>query len=485
MSTSQTQIVDLCIIGGGINGVGIAKQASEQGLSVCLLEQGDFACGTSSASTKLIHGGLRYLEYYEFRLVHEALNERETLLGLAPHLIWPLTFVIPHSRRLRPAWMIRLGLWLYDCLGKRQKLARSSKLNLSTHQAGTPLLDKYKFGFSYADCWVDDARLVISNAISARNHGATLLRDHEVLSACEQNGQWIVTAFDKQQKQTITVQAKALINACGPWLNQVKDKISGHPTDKITLIKGSHIIVPALYSNPEAYLLQNDDGRIIFTIPYEEKFTLIGTTDIPYTGAPSEVAITEMEVDYLCHIVNLYFKTKINAQDIVASYAGVRPLKQDDTNDPKAISRDYDVQLSHHQGAPLVVIYGGKLTTYRKLAAHVCELLAATFPTLALPYQPSPLAGSFEEASIADYQQSLKHRYPWCDEALLSRFARSYGTLCEKILEGKQSMIDLGEHYGGGLTQAECNYLREFEWARAPHDILLRRTKCGLHGATL
>ena len=474
---------DLCIIGGGINGVGIALAAAHQGLSVCLCEAGDLAQGTSSASSKLIHGGLRYLEYYEFRLVREALAEREVLLKNAPHLIKPMTFVIPHANSTRPAWMIRCGLFLYDILGKRKYLPRSKSISLAQHIFGAPLRNHYKKGFSYSDCWVDDSRLVIACAKSAEAKGAHIGTHLAVTHAIQENKRWQITCLNTQTQETITLKAKALVNASGPWLNELAPRIEKHPSTPITLIKGSHIVIPSLYEGDQAYLLQNKDGRIIFTLPFEKEFTLIGTTDMPYKGHPGAASISEEEILYLCDCVNHYFQKNIKPSHCIWQFAGVRPLQHDENVDPKAITRDYHLDISSSQHTcPLLVVYGGKITTYRRLAEHALALLRPFFnidPSKSTEHLP--LYGAFSHCHEQhQFLASLQKHYPWCDQALLARCARTYGETTHVFLKNKTGMADLGIHFGATLYAAEVDYLVQHEWAISCDDILWRRSKLGL-----
>ncbi|HEY9539123.1 MAG TPA: glycerol-3-phosphate dehydrogenase, partial [Kiloniellaceae bacterium] len=368
----MAEVLDLVVVGGGINGAGIARDAAGRGLSVLLCEKSDLASATSSASTKLIHGGLRYLEYYEFRLVREALIEREVLLRAAPHIIWPLRFVLPHNKGLRPAWMVRLGLFLYDHLGGRKLLPASQAIDLRRHPAGAPLAAGLRRAFVYSDCWVQDSRLVVLNAMDAAERGAEVLTRVECLSARREGAQWRVLLRDRRSGLQREVEARALVNAAGPWTAEFLEQRAG--LDKVQLlrlVKGSHIVVPKLFDHAFPYIFQNPDGRIVFAIPYEDDFTLIGTTDIDFTGDPGQVAISEEETRYLCEAVNAYFRRKIAPADVVWTYSGVRPLYDDAAESAAAATRDYVVQLDHGDGrAPLLSVFGGKITTYRRLAEH-------------------------------------------------------------------------------------------------------------------
>jgi glycerol-3-phosphate dehydrogenase len=476
---------DLLVIGGGINGVGIARDAAGRGLNVVLCERGDLAGGTSSASSKLIHGGLRYLEQYEFRLVREALAEREVLLGIAPHIARPMRFVLPHNAGLRPAWMIRVGLFLYDHLARRSRLPGSAGLDLRRCPEGAPLKPTLGKGFVYSDCWVDDARLVVLNAMDAATRGAEILTRTACIAARREGGSWQATlaAEDGTRRE---ISARALVNAAGPWVAEVQSQVLGANTeDHLRLVQGSHIVVPKLYEGEHAYILQNPDERIVFVIPYESEFTLIGTTDIPYEGNPAKVQISPEEIAYLCASVDRYFERPVTPADVVWSYSGVRPLYDDSAKDPSAVTRDYvfDVTGGGDGTAPLLSIFGGKLTTYRRLAEHALEKLG---PFLAIPTRSwtgaAPLpGGDFSNGDIAAFTALLAKKHPWLPPELVRRYARSYGTRAEAIIGPAQSLADLGEHFGAGLYAREVEYLVAEEWARCPDDILRRRTKLVLH----
>jgi glycerol-3-phosphate dehydrogenase len=482
----DTKTYDLCIIGGGINGTGIARDAAGRGLSVLLLEQGDLASGTSSASTKLIHGGLRYLEYCEFAMVREALKERETLLRIAPHLIRPLEFVLPHDGT-RHAFMIRAGLFLYDHLAKRRVLPGSKTLNLRDHFYGRPLASPPATGFQYADCWADDARLVVLNALDAHERGAAIKTDTACTGLKSGPKGWEIGMQSKSGKAQ-TVRAKMLINAAGPWVNAVTALAGsdGASTPKARLVKGSHIIIKRAYDGGQAYILQQPDKRIVFAIPYEGDFTLIGTTEERYEGNPGEAAISESEKTYLCTAFNRSFKTPISPADILHTYSGVRPLFEDGSASATAASRDY--KLHHHRefAAPMISVYGGKLTTYRAVAEEaVSKILKLAGRDPKLPWTgETPLPGG-DIQNFDDFVGGQKLRYPWLPPALAERYARSYGTRMDRLLKAKTSLADLGQDYGGGLYEAEVLYLKTHEWARTAEDILWRRTKLKLHGAKL
>ena len=475
--------VDLLVIGGGINGAGIAREAAGRGLTVLLAEQGDLAQGTSSASTKLIHGGLRYLEYYEFRLVREALKEREVLLAAAPHIIWPLRFLLPHARHLRPAWMIRTGLFLYDNIGGRERLPASRGVDLKSDAVGAPLKPEFTKGFCYSDCWVEDSRLVVLNAMDAAERGTEILTRTRCVSARAERGAWKAVLQDRSGARR-TVAARGLVNAAGPWVAGVADAVIGRPLDEpIRLVKGSHIVVPKLFEGEQAYILQNEDRRIVFAIPYERRFTLIGTTDLNYLGDPAAVAITPEETDYLCAVVGRYFRKAVTPADVVWSYSGVRPLYNDKRESASAVTRDYVLRLETPEGAPLLSVYGGKITTYRKLGEHALEKLAPHFPKLGRPWTAAaPLpGGDMPDRDFDRFFAGLLARRPWLPEALARRWARAYGTRIEAMIGGADGLGGLGRHYGDDLYQCEIDYLTAREWARTSTDILWRRSKLGLH----
>lgn len=471
--------VDLLVIGGGVNGTGVANDAAGRGLKVLLCEQTDLAAATSSNSSKLIHGGLRYLEHYEFRLVREALAEREVLLKNAPHIMWPLTFRLPHQAHLRPVWMIRLGLFLYDNLAKREKLHGSRKI---TFGADSPLNPIIKVGFEYADGWVDDARLVILNALAAQNKGAQIRTQTRCIRAERKQGVWLATLRDETTAAQYTVTAKAIVNAAGPWVSQLfSDALTEPSPQHIRLVKGSHIIVPRLHDQPQAYILQNADKRIVFVIPYENAFSLIGTTDVEYHGDPRNVAIDNDEINYLLAISNQYFKKQLTATDIVHSYSGVRPLLDDESATAQSVTRDYKIEISANQNTlPLLSVFGGKITTYRKLAEAVVDKLQPYFPALGpclTAREPLP-GGDFSDDKLLLAQ--IQQRFPWLEASLCQRFVRTYGTLTLQLLAGKNDVKELGQRFAEGLWQAEVDYLVQHEWATTADDILWRRTKLGL-----
>jgi glycerol-3-phosphate dehydrogenase len=473
---------DILVVGGGVNGAGIARDAAGRGMAVTLCEQDDLAAHTSSASTKLIHGGLRYLEQYEFRLVAKALAEREVILRLAPHIAWPMLFVLPHESHLRPAWMIRLGLLLYDSLGAGHRmLADSHAVDLQQHVSGAPLKEIFARGFVYSDGWVQDARLVVLNAMDAARRGADIRVHTRCESAHVEGGMWQVQLRDADGRSQ-QLRARALVNACGPWAGRFLGTELGlqqHPG--VRLVKGSHIVVPRLFEHDYAYIFQQPDRRIVFAIPYEGDYTLVGTTDVEFRGDPTKVAIDEEETRYLCDAVNRYFRKPVQPQDVVWSYSGVRPLL-DEGGDASSASRDYRIELDAGQGAPLLNVFGGKITTYRRLGEEAVDLLvdALSHGTPAWTAQGNPLpGGDFVDAErlLAAWSQ----RWPWVPSGLAHRWLRHYGTCTETLLGDARALQDLGQHFGAGLYQAEVDYLIRHEWARASEDILWRRTKLGLH----
>ncbi|WP_296261821.1 MULTISPECIES: glycerol-3-phosphate dehydrogenase [unclassified Pseudomonas] len=474
-----SEVYDIAVIGGGINGVGIAADASGRGLSVFLCEKDDLASHTSSASSKLIHGGLRYLEHYEFRLVREALAEREVLLAKAPHIVKPMRFVLPHRPHLRPAWMIRAGLFLYDHLGKREKLPASKSLRFDRN---SPLKPNITRGFEYSDCWVDDARLVVLNAMAARENGAHIHTGTRCVSASRNAGQWHLN-MERADGSLFSIRAKALVNAAGPWVAKfIREDLKLESQYGIRLIQGSHLIVPKLYEGENAFILQNEDQRIVFAIPYLERFTIIGTTDREYTGDPSKVAITEGETDYLLKIVNEHFNKQLSRADIVRTYSGVRPLCNDESDNPSAITRDYTLSLSGDAGeAPILSVFGGKLTTYRKLAESAMQHLAPFFTQMKPAWTAkASLPGGENMTTPAALATELQQRCPWLAAETATRWAITYGSRSWRIVEGAQALTDLGEHLGGGLYGREVDYLCDEEWASTVEDILWRRTKLGL-----
>ncbi|MCK6443236.1 glycerol-3-phosphate dehydrogenase [Elstera cyanobacteriorum] len=481
------QVFDLAIIGGGINGCGIARDAVGRGWSVYLCEQNDLASGTSSWSTKLIHGGLRYLEHYEFRLVREALIEREILWSLAPHIIWPLRFVLPHHRGLRPQWLLRLGLFLYDHIGGRKRLPATRTLDLTRDAAGEPLKPGFTRGFEYSDCWVQDARLVVLNAMDAKARGATVETGTRFVSAERKADRWVLTvqSGDGVPKQ---IQARTLVNAAGPWVAEVlSQRIRSNSQAKVRLVQGSHIVVRKIFDHDRCYIFQNADGRIIFAIPYEREFTLIGTTDQDYQGDPAKVAATPQEIAYLCAAASEYFKKPVQESDVVWTYSGVRPLYDDGASKAQEATRDYVLTLdAPGSAAPLLSVFGGKITTYRRLAEAVLDKLGPLLPeALKKPKgwtggEPLP-GGDFPVTGFADLLADVQKRYPFLAPAHAWRLARTYGTRAHLLLGGADSAADLGRNFGADLTEREVLYLMKHEWARRAEDILWRRSKLGLH----
>lgn len=477
--------VDLLIIGGGINGVGIARDAAGRGLKVLLCEKDDLGAATSSASSKLIHGGLRYLEQYEFRLVAEALAEREILLHCAPHIVHPMRFVMPHVPELRPAWMIRAGLFLYDYLARRQTLPGSHGVSLTRSPYGAGLKPGLGKGFVYSDCCVDDARLVVANARAAADLGAKILTRTACVGARRTGERWRVTLRADDGTQTEIV-AKALANAAGPWVKQLLAETLRQPTTfNLKLVKGSHIVVPRLYDGNHAFILQNSDRRVIFVYSYEQRYTLIGTTDIEVTGGPGPCAASPEEVSYLCRAANRYFSREINESDVVWSFCGIRPLFDDGSANPSAVTRDYVLRIDGDTTtAPVLSVFGGKITTYRRLAERALAQLAPWFPqmknawTAATPLPGGDLAGvSFDRFVSVNFERD----FPWLPESLRIALARRHGADAYKILADALSLGDLGEAFGADLHAREVDYLIEHEWARTVEDVLWRRTKAGLH----
>jgi glycerol-3-phosphate dehydrogenase len=479
-------VYDLAIIGGGINGCGIARDAAGRGLSVYLCEQSDLASGTSSAATKLIHGGLRYLEYFEFRLVREALMEREVLWRLAPHIIRPLRFVLPHHQGLRPAWLLRLGLFLYDHLGGRHLLAGTRTLDLTRDVAGQPLRPgRYRLGFEYSDCRVDDARLVALNAVDAAERGATIRTRTKAIAAERTADAWHLTTEDRRGNGTReTITARILINAAGPWIGHVlATTLMRNLSTSIRLVQGSHIVVRKLYDHDRCYMFQNADKRVVFVIPYEQDFTLIGTTDLDYVGDPADAKASPDEIAYLCAAVSEYLAKAITPADVVWTYSGVRPLYDDGAGEAQAATRDYVLELDD-RGAPLLSIFGGKITTYRKLAEHALEQLEPFLPAVRGKRSWSgevPLpGGDFPVLGFAQLVADLERDYPWLDRGQARRLAHAYGTRARAILAGAKSKASLGRDFGAGVSEAEVVYLMEREWAEDAADILWRRSKLGL-----
>lgn len=471
-------VYDVVVVGGGINGVGVTVDAVGRGLSVFLCEKDDLASHTSSASSKLIHGGLRYLEHKEFRLVREALAEREILLAKAPHIIRPLRFIMPHQPHLRPAWLIRTGLFFYDHLGKREKLAASKHITFDA--ATSPLKAEITQGFEYSDCAVDDARLVVLNAIQARERGAHIATQTRCTSAYRENGLWVIHLENTQG--SYTVQAKALVNAAGPWVAQfIQQNLKQKSPYGLRLIQGSHIVVPKIYAGDKAFILQNDDHRIVFAIPYLDQYTLIGTTDHEYQGDLNKVAITQPEMDYLLDVYNDHFKHQLGPQDILYTYSGVRSLCDDESDNPSVITRDYTLALSQEQDAPLLSVFGGKLTTYRKLAESAMTYLQPFFPTMKKPWtEKALLPGAENLVSVELLIQQILQAVQDVSVQLASRWAHAYGSRVWIFLNNISMLHELGQDFGHGLYAQEVDYLVNQEWAIKSSDILWRRSKLGL-----
>jgi len=480
-----TSVRDIFVIGGGINGCGIARDAVGRGFSVFLAEMNDLASGTSSGSTKLIHGGLRYLEFYEFRLVREALMEREVLWKNAPHIIWPMRFVLPYAKGLRPAWLIRLGLFLYDHIGGRKLLPATRTLDMASDPAGKPLKPLFKKAFEYSDGWVNDARLVALNARDAADRGATIRTRTKVVGAHREDGLWTIKIENLQNGETEEVKARLLVNAAGPWVDHVLSGVVGlNDVHNVRLVQGSHIVIAKKFDDPRAYFFQNKDGRIIFAIPYEEEFTLIGTTDRDYPGDPHDVKISDTEIDYLCAAASEYFAQPVKRSDIVWTYSAVRPLYDDGASKAQEATRDYVLKADGGEGdAPIVNAFGGKITTYRRLSESMLEKIEGFLGKRGKPWtSDAPLPGGDFPATGFDAQVAkLKAAYPFLDARLARRLTRLYGTRAQVLLGLAKSNAELGCNFGGDLYEAEVRYLVENEWAITAEDVLWRRTKRGLH----
>ncbi|GGK01662.1 glycerol-3-phosphate dehydrogenase [Pseudomonas matsuisoli] len=478
-ASSYRDLYDIAVIGGGINGVGIAADAAGRGLDVFLCERDDLASHTSSASSKLIHGGLRYLEHYEFRLVREALAEREVLLAKAPHVVKPMRFVLPHRPHLRPAWMIRAGLFLYDHLGKREKLPASKGLRFGNQ---SPLKPEINRGFEYSDCWVDDARLVVLNAMHAREKGADIVTRTTCLKAVRVDGVWSVD-LQREDGTQFTIRARALVNAAGPWVAKfIGEHLQQRSPYGIRLIQGSHVIVPKLYEGEHAYIMQNEDRRIVFAIPYMGRYTMIGTTDREYKGDPAKVDMTDEEIAYVLGVANAHFKKQLSAEDVLHTFSGVRPLCDDESDNPSAITRDYTLSVSDDGGkAPLLSVFGGKLTTYRKLAESAMSQLKPFLPNMGASWTASaPLPGGEDMDSPAALADTLTRRVEGLMPDVAMRWASAYGTRAWTLLGDARSVAQLGEHFGHGLYAREVEYLCQEEWASQIDDILWRRSKLQL-----
>ncbi|MFQ5545150.1 MAG: glycerol-3-phosphate dehydrogenase [Acidiferrobacterales bacterium] len=486
MPETENKIFDLLIVGGGINGVGIARDAAGRGLKVALCEQADLGSATSSASSKLIHGGLRYLEHYEFSLVRESLAEREVLLRIAPHLVWPMRFVLPHAPQLRPAWMIRIGLFLYDHLTRRVSLPGSHGVDLRNNKLGTGLKPEFRKGFVYSDCATDDARLVIANARGAADAGAKIMVRTACTGAEVTGDTWRVALEDRVTGEHHHAHARVLINAAGPWVTGVRQSTQGLPPGQaIRLVKGSHIVVPRLHDEAHAYILQNDDRRQVFVIPYERELSLIGTTEAAVVGDPGQkVDISDNEITYLCRATARYLKNAAKPEDVVWSYAGLRPLVDDRSADPSAITRDYTLDLDLvGTRVPVLTIYGGKITTYRHLAEDVLAKLRPFLPHMGAAWTDAAAlpGGDVPNGDINTLVDELRHTYPKLPASLLNDLAHRYGTLSRELLGDTREVEVLGKYFGAGLYAREIDYLIEQEWAQTADDILWRRTKTGLH----
>lgn len=486
MSAPDSTLYDIAIIGGGINGCGIARDAAGRGLKVLLAEKDDLAQGTSSRSTKLIHGGLRYLEHYEFRLVREALSEREVLLKNAPHIIWPLRFILPHNAELRPKWLIRLGLFMYDHLGGRKLLPATKTIDLTTAITGKPLAAGYTKGFEYSDCWVDDARLVVLNALDAVEKGATVLTQTACAGAKRVNDVWEVQLKSSDSTEPYTIKAKALVNAAGPWVDHLLHEVGNLPKEQhnVRLVRGSHIIVPKLYDHDRAYIFQNGDGRIIFAIPYEQEFTLLGTTDADHHGSLEQVQISTEEIEYICKAASEYFRKPITADQVVSTYAGVRPLYDDGASAAQEATRDYVLKVTDTNGKTLLLnIFGGKITTYRRLAEDALHKLNPYFPQQgdAWTYNAPLAGGNFAVSEVAQLIQKLQSDYPFVNASWAQSLIRRYGTRAWRVLGDAKTMADLGQNFGATLTEREVRFLQQHEWAKSAEAILWRRSKIGLH----
>jgi len=481
------RIFDLAIIGGGVNGCGIARDAVGRGNTVFLCEMNDLASGTSSWSTKLVHGGLRYLEYYEFRLVREALIEREILWGIAPHIIRPLRFVLPHHAGLRPAWLLRLGLFLYDHIGGRHLLPATRSVDLGRDEVGRPLIpNRYGRAFEYSDCFVDDASLVVLTARDAADRGADIRTRTRAVELRQVDGIWHVTVENTITKQRSEIRARVLVNAGGPWVEQVLAAGAGvNARAKVRLVQGSHIVVKRLYEHDRAYMFQNADGRIVFVIPYQDDFTLIGTTDRDYHGDPAKVKATAEEIKYLCDAVSEYLAKPVKPDDVVWDYAGVRPLYDDGASEAKAATRDYVFEVDAKPGAaPVLSVFGGKITTYRRLSEEALERVASWLPEIENKNSWTGLAalpgGEFDVRGLEALIAALQSDYPFLTKAHASRLAHAYGTRAEQLLGDAAALANLGEDFGATLTEAEVRYLMAQEWALTAEDVVWRRSKLGL-----
>lgn len=475
---------DIFIIGGGINGCGIARDAVGRGYSVALCEKDDLASGTSSGSTKLIHGGLRYLESYEFRLVREALSEREILWSSAPHIIWPLRFVLPHHNDLRPKWLLRLGLFLYDHIGGRKKLPATATLNLESHISGLPLKSKFTTGFEYSDCWVNDSRMVVLNAQDAAEKGAVIKTRTRCVKAEREDGLWKITTHDVKTGEEQCQTARILVNASGPWVDDVLRLPLAEETAKnVRLVQGSHVVVPKLYETDQCYIFQNADDRIIFAIPYEQEFTLLGTTDQDFVGDIDNIKISEDEISYICTAASEYFEKPVDVADVVWSYSAVRPLYDDGASKAQEATRDYILRSDGASGTPKVInVFGGKITTFRRLADSMLEKIETELGKRGRSWTAavSLPGGDFEPENFNNLIDRIRLEFPFLDERSAWRLGRSYGTQTFRLLENVSSKDDLGRDFGAGLTEQEVKYLIQYEWARTASDVVWRRSKLGL-----
>lgn len=490
------KLLDLFVIGGGINGCGIARDAVGRGYSVTLCEMNDLASGTSSNSSKLIHGGLRYLEHYEFRLVREALGEREILLASAPHIIWPMRFILPHHKAMRPAWFLRLGLFLYDHIGKRKLLPGTKDVNLQTSKFGKSLKPLFKKGFEYSDCWVNDARMVVLNAKDAADKGATIKTNTKVVSAHRVDedsstgieAHWIIKTQNQITGKKKTVKSRLIINAAGPWVDGILGQALGSNKAKnLRLVQGSHIVVPKLHDHDRAYIFQNADGRIIFAIPYEQDFTLIGTTDRDFDGDPSDIKISEQEKLYLCDAASEYFKKPIKKSDIVWTYAGVRSLFDDGATAAQELTRDYVLRADAKDNEAAVInIFGGKITTYRRLAESMLEEIETKIGKRAKPWTATSTlpGGDFAPHEFEQIVSKLQSEFPFLEKPFATRLVRAYGTLSWKLLGDASALKDLGKDFGHTLYEREVRYLIEHEWVTNEKDVLWRRSKLGIRFST-
>lgn len=479
-----SKVVDIFVIGGGINGCGIARDAVGRGYSVQLAEMNDLASGTSSWSSKLIHGGLRYLEHYEFRLVREALSEREVLLKASPHIIWPMRFVLPHHSDMRPAWLLRAGLFLYDHIGKRKLLPGTKQINLKTADVGKPLKPIFSKGFEYSDCWVNDARLVVLNAMDAQKKGAVVETRTLVESARREDGLWNITTKNLDTGASKQHKARMIVNAAGPWVDKVLGETFGsNRSNNVRLVQGSHIVVPKLHEHDRAYIFQNSDDRVVFALPYEQDYTLIGTTDQDYEGDPADVKITDPEVSYLCNAASEYFEMPINVEDVVWSYSGVRPLFDDGASAAQEATRDYVLRVDGGgKDASVVNIFGGKITTYRKLAEATLDEIEKLLGARSGPWTAgsSLPGGDFEVSDFENLVSKLKSDFDFLELSLAHRFVRSYGTSAWTLLQDVTCLKDMGQDFGGSLTACEVTYLIQHEWAKCAEDVVWRRSKLGI-----